>query len=228
MNDRQKLWRKFRQKWLRDDVGAQVHEPAWTTPERPLCVWPARRKTRRVVFVSKETVCHRWLEQRVVPPDWTMLSRIGVPDEPQMAFMAALHQKLRVPWHYIGDLDPLDLTGFLVTRALTIDFVGRRHALPVTWLGFNDAWLAICRRWREPKETIPSFQMNPLEPEHWSVLREVAPELPDMLGPECTRLLDGGETRDLLSVSGGSRYKPNFDAQLMKHLAATARTTRRP
>ncbi|HYV46662.1 MAG TPA: hypothetical protein VFA20_17470 [Myxococcaceae bacterium] len=227
MNDRQKLWRKFRQKWLRDDVGAKVHEPPWTTPERPLCVWPARRKTRRVVFLSKDYVYYRWVGGGLsVPPDWMVLSRIGVPDEPQMAFMADLHKKLRVPWHYIGDLDTLDLTAFLVMRALNIDFVGRRHALPVTWLGINDTWLALCRRWKDPRWRISFGQMNPLEPEHWSVLREVAPELPDTIGPECTRLLDCGQTLDLAAASGG--YKPGFHPRLMKHLVATARTSRRP
>lgn len=228
MNPRQNLWRAFRQKWLRDDVGAKVHEPPWTTPERPLCIWPARRKTRRVVFLSKDTLYYRWADLKPgLPPDWTVLARIGVPDEPQMALMADLHKRLRVPWHYIGDLDPLDLTAFLVMRALSIDFVGRRHVLPVTWLGINDPWLALCRRWQDPKWMIPTFKMNPLEPEHWRVLREVAPELPDTIGPECTRLLDSGETMDVLGASGGG-YKPGFHERLLKHLATAVRTSHRP
>lgn len=231
MNDRQRLWRSFRRKWLQDDAGAQTHEPAWTTPELPLSIWPARRRTRRIVFLSKTRLYDAWLERSwtkppKIPPDWTIVSRIGFPDEPQLAVLASLHKLLRVPWCFIGDLDPLDLTAFLAIRALSVDFVGRRPAIPMTWVGISDVWLKLCRKWLDPGWSFPIKEMNPLEPEHWRVLRVVAPELPAIIGPECTRLLDAGQTLD---VAGAINfYKPGFVPRLFKLLVTTVQTTRHP
>lgn len=218
MNARQKRWRKFRQKWLRDDAGAQTYEPATTAPGIPLSLWPARRTPRRVVFLSKDLLYRSWVDRQfVVPPDWTVVARFGFPDEPLLALLAGLHKQLRVPWCFVGDLDPLDLSVFLAMRALAVDFVGHRQALPMTWVGINDPWLALCRRWLEPGKALPALPMESLEREHWSVLREVAPELPAIIGPESARLLDGGKMLDIAGASGGL-YRVGFPAQILKHL----------
>ena len=64
--------------------------------------------------------------------------------------------------------------------------------------------------------------MGPLEREHWSVLREVAPDVPELIGPQSAQLLDGGEKLDIAGASGGF-YRTAFPALLWKHLASKIR-----
>jgi len=152
-----------------------------------------------------------------LPSSWIVLERIGFPDRAHLELLASLHDQARVPMCFVGDLDPLDLSTFLAMRALAHDFVDRRPALPLSWVGIADPWIRLCRRWLEAGRSLPLLPMVPLEREHWNVLRRVAPELPATLGPASAHILDSGQKLDIAGAAGGF-YRRAFPIHLFEHL----------
>jgi hypothetical protein len=223
--DRRRLWRQFRRKWLADD--GRSYEPPAAGSEVPLRLWADHSHPTHIVFFSKEVLLRRWLESGLwVPSRWLVLERMGFPEPAYLKRVADLYTSLRAPICFVGDLDPLDLSSFLAVRALHQDFITRRPALPVTWVGLSDPWLALCRRHLRPRASLPILDMKPLEQEHWKVLAQVAPEVRATIGPECAALLDRGKSLDVAGMSGIAAYGADFPQRLLAYLKNAVRRAR--
>lgn len=221
--ERQRLWKRFRRKWIADD--GRTYEPVEAPTEIPLQLWTGSQRPTRIVFFSKDSMLRSWLASQLwLPTTWLVLERRGFPGRAYLQRVAEIHASARVPICFIGDLDPLDLSSFLALRTLEQDFVGEKLALPVTWGGISDPWLRLCRQYMRPgRLALPTLDMSPLEQEHWQVLSQVAPELRAMIGPECAALLDSGKTLAVEGASGAGIYADDFPGRLRDYVKGVVR-----
>ena len=128
----------------RDDDGSRAALLERHGRDYPLAIVPPLSKCRKVLFFTKRD----WLEvgrpvEHQIPPDIAILQRYGPLPKPHKHLLELLVDQLDAPVHFVGDLDPMDLT----TYATLISGNRRESRLSkVTYLGVGDEWLKLCER----------------------------------------------------------------------------------
>jgi hypothetical protein len=224
-------WRRFRRR-------LEQHPPATRSDYESLQIgaWPSlevimgARQPRHLWLFTKPFLVNRWVEQQEFPQDVVALVHYGLPSRNQLAFVADLTRRWKLPLGVVGDLDPLDLTVFLVLRAGDPELRFRTRARrDVSWLGIDDQWLDLCRKsQRRSSPEGPAVRMTrPLEREHWQAVKGMMPEAGQVVGAACLELLEQGWKVELEGASNPVSYRPGFLRLLRNHLLARYRRQRR-
>lgn len=222
-------WATFRAKAARSPEATR-YEPLGAATWSSLETIVPSRPPAAMIFFTKPFLCRRWLEQNLYPERLLAMVRYGVPTKAYWRLIRDTARRTGLPLHFVGDLDPFDLTTFLALRSGDPDLRRPRHeALPITLAGIDDAWLKLCERHARRKGELPYFKMSALELEHRDLILKLAPWLLELLGPRCADLLQAGMKIELEGASNPVSYDPGFLSVLRAHLLrhCTRRNMRR-
>lgn len=220
-------WAAFRE-YARRSPEVERYEPLDASTYHSLEIFAPEESPQALLFFTKPFLCKLWWNMGAYPETLFAMVRSGVPTVPGWRLIRDTARRVRLPLCYIGDLDPFDLTIFLALRSGDPDIRNPvREALPIHYLGVDDAWLKLCQRQLLPKMNgyVPYFKMSALELEHRDVLLKMAPWVLDLVGPKCAEMVRSGLKFELEGAANPSFYKEGFSLLLRNHLLRRARTT---
>lgn len=150
-------------------------------------------------------------ESTLVNAGYESLSLYGIPGPAHVAAIARACSTPRL--RFVGDLDPLDLTIFLLLE-LELSAVG----IHVEHVGVGKRWLQACRASiRAGSRKLPVIEMSSLERFHWSKLRDVR-DWSSVLGADGMQLLEGGEKLELEGAMNDAFYQPHLTERLVNDI----------
>jgi hypothetical protein len=177
-------------------------------PETP---WPALQlilsaRTDRVLYVTKlQGLLGLDLDDAVSRV--TIISRYGVPSQRYVSCVARACPRGAI--HFVGDLDPLDLTVFL-SLAGRLARLGRE----AKYLGVDSAWVRLCREHASRGDYVPTIRMSAFEVEHYNILKATRVDWDAVLGVEAVDLLNRGFKLELEGATNPEAYSGRFSAKL--------------
>jgi len=217
--------RSAAKKSLSDGVRQVVEYPPQV---ESLKVFQGGPKPRRLFYFTQFGWCVEWLNYRQFPQRWHVLSRLGAPTESFLETVRRYVAWHRLPLLFVGDLDPGNLFAFAVLRFGNTEFKSRRRdAIPVRYLGIDDRWAQLCEHQLKRGEAVITMQQKKHEEELLRVVKEVLPDLRDLVGPRCFELLNMGRLFPFGAATNPTFYKRGFHDHLIAHLdTAPARAPR--
>jgi hypothetical protein len=190
--------------WMPPDdlVGTSI-VPAWVHPPMP-----AMRKT---LFFPKVSVVlrDRWLPP--LPPDVRTIVRYAIPTNNSVDLLRAAG--CLAPGsvlHFVGDLDPLDLTIFLALKHLAAE-------VHVVLCGVNDTWTKQCVAVRRGAHDLPTIAMTAFERAHLDLLEQWT-SVEALVGPVAWQMLKSGYKLELEGAVNPAFYEPEHRAWLIEML----------
>ena len=210
-------WTRFRAEVERSRRGA--YETLIPEPFPPLQVFMGSGRPRRLFYFTKPDLCSHWMLHGQFPPNWVALSRRGVPAAQYLEEIRGYSRRLALPVRFVGDLDPLDLTIYLmmIRGSADLSLKGARP-IKVEYHGVSDRWLALRRRGSSPIHG--SLGMEPLERRHHDFVKEHLPDLEPLIGPACLALLDSGHKLELEGACDPSIAGKDFPSRLLRYLSS--------
>jgi hypothetical protein len=188
----------------------------WTEYDRfvPIEVVTGASPRSRWVFSTKVSTLMRMVGTTDVPDDVGLIGRYGVGSPATFEVV----KKVLGPdctVDFFGDLDPLDLTIYLLLR----------NEVPVRYIGVSQPWLVAAEAAfpTSPPRTGLSFErhtikMTTFEQEHWRLLKQAGFNLDDVLGSAATEILDAGRKVELEAVINGERFGPGHKREVLRLL----------
>lgn len=155
----------------------------------PFSVIGPARAFRTTILTTKPLLVARILSHLEPAEDIGMVGRYGLPNETDIAWIRTLIGPSRLA--FLGDMDAADL---LVYAHL------QQHFLPnvISYLGINDHFLGDAPiQFYEPL----SFPCSASEQGALSLLQAVLPNIQDVVGSQCTRLLNAGMKIELEALA---------------------------
>lgn len=199
-------------------------EPAWWNP---FSVYLGKSKPRRLLFFTKDILCRSWWQP--LPGDVVALVHYGIPTALHFQMVEGWLARMGGPIHFVGDLDPMDLTVFAALRAGDpLLRAPRRRRLPVRYAGIDEGWLELCRRWmrRGLARDTGTIAMPPLEREHLQLVRGLLPDIEALIGSRGVELLESGYKLELEGASNPALYRRSFTAELRRYVLGRCRHAR--
>jgi hypothetical protein len=188
------------------DHGDWDRESRWA----PLQIVPAQRRARRTLFVTKPGGLIGVDPERM-PRGLTFLSRYGIATAEIVDRIAAECPTKELD--FVGDLDPLDLTVYLVLAARLGPYGVRVHHL-----GVGGAWLERCRQNSRPPTGLPLITMSAFETSVFTLLKTIPVPWEAIVGGEAIELLNGGNKLELEGATNPAFYLPAFTRELESNL----------
>lgn len=184
----------------------------------PLQLVEGSEAPSKCIYVTKLSLFTRWGSQDLLPPDWIVLCRYGLPTPRYQSRIQRLRQGL--PILFVGDLDPLDLHVFFSMKRGDLSLRGSERS----WLifaGINDSWLDLCDRNLKPGRKLESMliPMSELEKAHFDLLFNAVPGLPGLIGERSFELLRTGWKLELEGATNAAHYRERHLASVVKKLA---------
>lgn len=213
-------WSKFREE-ARRSPQANQYEPLEAGTWSSLELFVPQKAPRALLLFTKPFLCKRWFESQTYPETLFSMVHGGIPTASYWRSIRDIAKRVRLPLCFVGDLDPFDLTTFLALRSGDPDLRRPDHrALPIRYVGIDDAWLKICERHLLPEMTgaLPYFRMSALELKHRDLVLRMAPWLLDLVGQRCAELFRSGMKIELEGASNPSLYNRGFLSALRVHL----------
>jgi hypothetical protein len=132
-----------------------------------------------------------------------------------------------VPIDFIGDLDPLDLTAFLLLSTSE-----HHSASVVRYFGIDDRWLALCRRYATGRGSsgatgLPTIEMHEFEKNHLARLIDLPIDWERLVGAEAMALLQSGHKLELEGATNPDFYRSGFSKRVARHLFRLPKAARR-
>jgi hypothetical protein len=179
-------------------------------------------------YFTQPDWCVDWLNYRRFPLSWHVLSRYYEPTESFLETVRRYVAWQRLPLLFVGDLDPHNLFVFALLRFGNTEFKSRRRdAIPVRYLGIDDRWLQLCIDQLKRGEELFTMQLTEHDQETLRVVKEVLPDLRELVGPRCFELLATGRLFPFGAATNPSLHKRGFHERLIQHLdTAPARAPR--
>lgn len=199
------------------------YESLLPAQEPPLSVYCGGNRPRRLYFFTKDLLCRRWLQDEMFPKDWIALCRHSIPSAQYLEEIAAHVARLRLPLLFVGDLDPLDLTIFMMIRDAL-----RSSRTPDRWGahygGVDDRWLALGDRYRRQGKRLDAalLHMESLEREHFQWVEELIPELDELVGPRSLEILQSGRKLELEGAVALDLHGRDFPRHVLRQLNGLA------
>ena len=212
-------------KTLRDG-GRQVVDDVRQVED--LSIFQGGPKPRRLFYFTQPGWCINWLNDRRFPQRWHVLSRLGEPTESFLETVRRYVAWHRLPLLFVGDLNPHNLFVFALLRYGNTEFKPRRRdAIPVRYFGIDDRWLQLCTVQLKRGEELITRALTDDNQETLRVVKEVLPDLRELVGPRCFELLDTGRSFPFGAATNPRFYKRGFHDRLIEHLdTAPARAPR--
>jgi hypothetical protein len=210
-----KQWRQFSE-WIER---SRKHEYESLIPEPfpPLQVYRGGSRPTRLLYFTKDFLCTHWMLRGEFPKHWIALVRYGLPTRSYLEEVRRRSEELSLPIFFVGDLDPLDLTVYLMLRRGDVMLSSRsRPALPVHYFGVSDRWLEM--RPSSKRELRGSLGMERFEREHLDFLLGVLPNLRELVGDRCFELLTAGFKLELEGACNASVAGKQFPSRLLAYL----------
>ncbi len=183
---------------------------------------------RRLFYFTQFGWCVEWLNYRRFPQRWHVLSRLGEPTESFLETVRRYVAWQRLPLLFVGDLDPHNLLVFALLHYGNTEFKSRRRdAIPVRYFGINDRWLQLCTDQLKRGEELFTMRLSEQEEETLRLVKEVLPDLRELVGSRCFELLGTGRLFPFGAATNPTLYRRGFHDRLIEHLdTAPARTPR--
>jgi hypothetical protein len=184
----------------------------WSRESRwpPLQIVPAQRRPQRALFVTKPNGL-MGIDPEQLPSSVTFLSRYGIAGAEMVERIAAECPTKELA--FVGDLDPLDLTVFLVLASRLGPYGVRVQHLVV-----GGAWIERCRRNSKGRPGLPVIKMSAFETRVFDLLKTVPVPWKALVGGEALELLDGGEKLELEGATNPAIYLPALTRELQGDL----------
>jgi hypothetical protein len=201
-----RLWR-FALKLERD---SEDYEPLLHGVLAGFHVYRGRGQPRLLLYCTKEFLLRHWALDEAFPTTWIGVAKYGLPTPEYLEELRLHTTRYRIPLMFVGDLDPIDLTVFSVLR----------QNVPAHYLGIDDRWLALVdahRHRRKPVENL-MMKMKDLEREHFSIARQLLPDLERLVGPRCLAFLESGAKLELEGACNPAFHSKKFLTLLARHL----------
>jgi hypothetical protein len=178
----------------------------------PLVIWPATRRTRRTLFITKWGGLLGSVRGKV-PDDVTIVTRFGIVSKPYADRVARECPSKRL--HFVGDLDPLDLAVFVSLSSLLQPF-----GIAVQWLGVGGAWIDLCREHLAGRWTLDlvSIRMSAFETKQLALLEALPVDWSRILGDEAVALLRGGSKLELEGATNPAFYAKAMEVEIERLL----------
>jgi hypothetical protein len=154
----------------------------------PFMVVGPRGPNPRVLYATKPHIIELALEEHYHGKQLGLVGRSGLLKEHDLRCIRQVIGQGEVL--FIGDLDPVDLMVFSWLRT-------RLRPIPVRHLGINDPFLALVQPF--DAESV-AFALAPSELAALSVLQTILPDLAELLGPQCARILASGRKLELDAI----------------------------
>ena len=168
-----------------------------------------------------------------VPDDVMIIQRYGLLSTAYVRLIRREVAAAGCPLHFVGDLDPLDLTVLLSLRVGGIGGeTSDEPSLDVTYLGVSDSWMALCGRHRVATfRDRPKSVMIPLTPFEqaqlrWLESRDV--EWDAVVGAESMAILRSGWKFELEGASNPHLHDGEFPRVLRAYLLGESGDDRSP
>jgi len=197
------------------------YEHVGPTDFRPLQIYFGGGTPKRLYYFTKDERCLDWKVEKCFPKGMRAITRYGVPTDEIIDTIRKLVADTGLDLWFVGDLDPHDLTVFAVLRNGNAYLEGKpRDALPVRYLGIDDRWIGICEKYLENGQPIESMTMpmRLLERELYELVREMLPDLPQLVGPRAFALLEAGMTLDFIGATNPAFYDEPFWDVITAHI----------
>lgn len=221
MND----WHHFRAKVERTRRGQ--YESLIPEQFPPLQVYLGGGNPRRLLYFTKDLLCVRWMLRHQFPKHWIALVRYSLPTPSYLAEIRGYSKRLDLPVLFVGELDPIDLTVYLMLLRGDVDLVSKRErGIPVRYVGVSDRWLAM-RQSKDPSIR-GSLGMERLEREHLRLVMKAIPELKQLVGERCFSLLEAGHKLELEGACDPSVAGNAFTTRLLRYLNRAGRNPMPP
>lgn len=205
------------------EKGPGDYEPIAPSDWPPLQVLlPVGRESRRAVYLTKDSVLSRWMAEDLLPRDWVVLCRSGLPTDEYMREVRGRLAKAR-PAIFVGDLDPLDLHVYLALR-YGKTLLGGRPLVSLKYGGINDACLRLCDRnikyGRRLDEIM--FRMRPSEIRHFAILDSMV-DIAAIVGKRSHELLRAGWKLELEGMTNAVFFRDGHLRSTVHAVAGSGR-----
>jgi hypothetical protein len=207
-------WRRFRAKVERAARG----EYESLVPEQfpPLQVYLGGGRPTQLLYFTKDFLCSHWMIEGQFPSHWVALARRGLPTPSYLEEVRRYQMGVGVPISFVGELDPLDLTVYLMLLRGNVDLRSSGRGIPVRYLGVSDDWLRLREKGANPISG--TLGMERLEHEHFELIRQALPDLRSLVGERCFALLEAGHKLELEGVCDPSSSGQTFPRRLRDDL----------
>lgn len=132
------------------------------------------------IFTTKPMIASAAIHESGLSESYGMVGRYGLPNKADLAWIRKVIGKQ--PLLFLGDMDPVDLMVFVWLRASL-------RPKQVIHLGVNDYFLKAVRF---PQISSLSIPCAPSERKSLALLRKLLPDLCDVVGDKCTKILERG------------------------------------
>ena len=194
-----------------------------------LCIFQGGPKPRRLFYFTQPGWCVEWLNDRQFPQRWHVLSRYSDPTESFLETVRRYVAWQRLPLLFVGDLNPHNLFVFALLRYGNTGFKPRRQdAIPVRYLGVDDRWLQLCTDQLKRGRELITRELTEDNQETLRVVKDVLPDLRELVGPRCFELLDTGRSFPFGAATNPRFYKRGFHDRLIEHLDTAPSRAPRP
>jgi hypothetical protein len=175
--------------------------------------WPGlqivlpKRRSARIVFVTKLSGLLGF-DFDVFTSNQTVVRGYGVLSRAYVGALARVCPRGVI--HFVGDLDPLDLTAYL-SLASRLHTLGRM----IRYLGVDGAWVQRCRRALK-RDKLPTIPMSDFEKAHFELLKGVGIPWERIIGRQALDVLDSGFKLELEGATNPAFYAEGFSKRLAK------------
>ncbi len=144
-----------------------------------------------------------------------VLSCYGVPNA---AHLEAVRRECESQtMHFVGDLDPLDLSAFLVLAASLLE-----SGKSVRYVGVSGKWVERCRRLLPVGKSMPLIPMSDFELRHWRALASLPISWPSLVGASAVAVLDSGMKLELEGATNPAFYSSAVSDEVSEDLRTAA------
>lgn len=188
----------------------------------PLWLQTGPGKPRRLLYFTKRSLPQNlWAYASMdLPGDLAMFWQSWFPSRQSCDLLIRCAREVGRPILFVGDLDPIGLTRFADLRS---------RGVPVEYLGIDDRWLQLCRKYVRPLGSTRGDKSisTPLDEdglEHLALVTRLIPDLEQLIGPESFAFLQSGRRLELEGAAIPGHFRKPFLPALTDLLLGRAKS----
>jgi hypothetical protein len=147
-----------------------------------------------VIYTTKPTVVSTGIDRWAALQTFGVVGKYGLPDRTELNSLCAMTRDRNIV--FLGDMDPVDLMIFVWLRMML-------QSASIAHYGINDRFLGTLAPASGASQSIP---LSLSEQEACVLLEKVFPDMDDLLGPQCRRLLAQRRKLELEAILSGPMH----------------------